>query len=294
MLAIVIPYFKINFFESTLCSLANQTNKKFKVYIGDDNSPDDPKFLIAKHKNSIDFKYKKFQSNLGKSSLVSHWNRCIAMIDDEEWVMILGDDDVLSENVVEMFYNYLDAIDTKINVVRFASCKIDAEGKETSTIFLNPIIELSTDFLFRASRSSLSEYVFNTNQIVKIGFKKFPLAWFSDKLAVLEFSGFKEVYSINDAVVYVRISDQSISGIQNNYKEKLNATFDFYYYLLSIKKNFFSKLQQKELLEQLVKVYLNDKKSIVKLLKVSKIFLSAMFFLDYLKFVKTIFFKNLK
>lgn len=293
MLAIVIPYFKINFFESTLCSLANQTNKKFKVYIGDDNSPDDPTFLLAKYENSIDFQYKKFQNNLGKSSLVSHWNRCLALIDDEEWVMILGDDDMLSENVVEMFYNKLNAFATKINVVRFSSCKINAEGNETSSIFLNPIIELSTDFLFRASRSSLSEYVFTTNQIVKIGFKDFPLAWFSDKLAVLEFSDFKEIYSINDAVVYIRISDQSISGIQNNYREKLNATFDFYYYLLSNKKDFFSKLQQKELLGQLVKVYMNDKKSTIKFLKVSKIFLNAMFFTDYLKFVSTIFVKTL-
>lgn len=42
MLAIVIPYYKINYFEETLKSLSNQTDKKFKVYIGNDASENDP------------------------------------------------------------------------------------------------------------------------------------------------------------------------------------------------------------------------------------------------------------
>jgi hypothetical protein len=90
--------------------------------------------------------------------------------------------------------------------------------------------------------------------------------------------------------VYVRISDQSISGVQSNYKDKLNATFDFYYYLLSTKKNFFTKFQQKKLIEQLVKTYLNDKKKGVKFLKTTKIFLVNLYMLDYLRFIKSIFY----
>jgi hypothetical protein len=35
MLAIVIPYYKRTFFEETLQSLANQTDKRFQVFIGD-------------------------------------------------------------------------------------------------------------------------------------------------------------------------------------------------------------------------------------------------------------------
>lgn len=38
MLAIIIPYYKFTFFEATLQSLANQTDQRFKVYIGDDAS----------------------------------------------------------------------------------------------------------------------------------------------------------------------------------------------------------------------------------------------------------------
>jgi len=38
MLAIVIPYYKRTFFEETLQSLANQTDKRFQVYVGDDTN----------------------------------------------------------------------------------------------------------------------------------------------------------------------------------------------------------------------------------------------------------------
>jgi hypothetical protein len=47
MLAIIIPYYKLTYFEATLQSLANQSDKRFKVYIGDDASPEDCKHLIS-------------------------------------------------------------------------------------------------------------------------------------------------------------------------------------------------------------------------------------------------------
>ena len=49
MLAIVIPYYKIIFFEKTLESLAKQTDKRFHVYIGDDGSPNAPLELLKKY-----------------------------------------------------------------------------------------------------------------------------------------------------------------------------------------------------------------------------------------------------
>ena len=44
MLSIIIPYYKLTFFEATLQSLACQSAKRFKVHIGDDASPKSNKF----------------------------------------------------------------------------------------------------------------------------------------------------------------------------------------------------------------------------------------------------------
>jgi len=55
MLAIVIPYYKLTFFEATLQSLADQTDKRFKVYIGDDASPENPSRLLERYQGKFDF-----------------------------------------------------------------------------------------------------------------------------------------------------------------------------------------------------------------------------------------------
>ena len=106
MLAIVIPYFKINFFEETLSSLASQSDKRFKVYISNDESPENPIHLIDKYKSKLDLVYHKFETNLGGMSLVMQWDRSIDLIEDEKWIMILGDDDYLDKDVVKCFYEY--------------------------------------------------------------------------------------------------------------------------------------------------------------------------------------------
>ena len=150
MLAVIIPYYKFTFFEATLQSLANQTDKRFKVYIGDDASPEDCNYLISEFKGYFDFTYHRFETNLGGISLTQQWERCIALSSNEEWVMILGDDDVLGKNVVAEFYNNLPKIKSEnVNVVRFSTQKIDDEGKLISEIYYHPKIENAVDFLFR-------------------------------------------------------------------------------------------------------------------------------------------------
>lgn len=287
MLTIVIPYFKISFFETTLKSLSSQTNKNFKVIIGDDASPDNPSELLEKYKNDFNFTYKRFDSNLGATSLVSQWNRCLGIEELNEWIMILGDDDVLESNIVQAFYdnapNFQDS-----NVIRYSTYKINENDEITSHKYENPRTESATDFLFRETRSSLSEYIFRSSQVKKIGFKNFPLAWFSDVLAVLEFSDFNTIYSINEAAVHIRISDKSISGIQSNSKPKIRAAFEFYYYLLTKKKHYFDDFHFKNLMQKLSKSYLNDKKNAKNFLRISKFFFVNYYILEYLFFLKSI------
>ena len=103
MLAIVIPYYNIKFFDKTLESLSNQTDKRFAVYIGDDNSPNNPEGLISKFASGLTVKYVRFEENWGSYSLAKQFERCVDLLQDEQWIMILGDDDVLDKNCVNFF-----------------------------------------------------------------------------------------------------------------------------------------------------------------------------------------------
>jgi glycosyltransferase involved in cell wall biosynthesis len=266
MLAIVIPYFKIDFFEETLQSLANQTDKRFHVYIGNDNSPSDPKPVLQKFEDNLNVTYKRFNTNLGSISLVQQWNRCLALVQDEQYIMILGDDDIISNNFVESFYLNLALFQNKYAVIRFATYKIDKFGKIFSELHSNPQLEESLKIITEKKRSSLSEYIFHKTKIKEIGFKNFPLGWYSDVLAVLEFSDFKVLFSINEAFVKIRISDSSISGKNSNLKQKLEAKFLFYQYLYrSIEHLKTENVNRLILTDNWSKIYINDKKQIKRL-----------------------------
>jgi glycosyltransferase involved in cell wall biosynthesis len=267
VIAIVIPYYKYSFFEKTLQSLANQTDKRFKVYIGNDCSPDDPQELLEKYKDSFQFEYKSFGNNLGGRSLVKQWDRCLALTQDEEWTIILGDDDTLGENCIQEIYKSLEtAKKHNAKIIRFATQVINAEDKFLTDVYVHPEIENSVDFAFRkikgGTRSSLSEYVFKTSIIRRQGFQDFPLAWHADDLATLEFSGFGIIYTINTAIVYFRKSGINISSKQDDFKPKNIATFSYYYYLLQNKKQYFNDTQIEILRSKLEKSLLNDKKNI--------------------------------
>ena len=292
ILAIVIPYYKINYFEETLKSLSNQTDKRFKVYIGNDASENDPIEIIEKYSVKLNLDYKKFDDNLGSISLVKQWNRCLELLGNEEWVMILGDDDVLSNNVVESFYEKEKEFKNSISVVRFATYKIDENSFIYTHLYTNPEIEKSTDIIVQQKRSSLSEYIFSRKKIDAIKFKELPLAWYSDLLAVLEFSEYGHIFSINSAYLKIRISENSISGKNDNLSKKEEAKYLFYKYLFENTKGKIDKQTKMVIINKWNKIYLNDKKRVDRLCNIILLYLRNGNFNAILKLFKLLIIKN--
>jgi len=292
MLAIVIPYYKLTFFDATLQSLANQTDKRFHVYIGDDASTEKPTDLIEKYKGHFDFVYHRFETNLGGISLTKQWERCIEKTKNEEWLMILGDDDLLDNNCVATFYSHIKEVESlNINVIRFSSVVIDEHGKRISKTHEHPKIEKSTDFLIRklkgGTRSSLSEFIFRKKNLNQIKFKNLPLAWYSDYLAVLESSNFGNIYTVNEALVFFRLSGINITSKNDNLVFKNIASFQFYYYLLNEKKVFFDEQQTNILHHQLEKTFIDNKMNIDFWRQFTKLYISNNYFKKYLIFLST-------
>ncbi|NIX64659.1 glycosyltransferase family 2 protein [Gaetbulibacter sp. S0825] len=244
MIAIVIPYYKIIYFEDTLKSLANQTSKKFHVYIGDDASPEAPSKLLDKYKGQFDFSYHRFDENLGGKSLTKQWERCIDLTKDEMWIMILGDDDYLEETVFESWYENYDAFASKTNLVRFATKMVNEKDDTISEVYQHPVWEIATDAYLRkfnySTRSSLSEYIFKKASYVKYGFYNYPLAWNSDDHAWLEFSDGKPIYTINKSLIYFRLSNSNISGKEDNVLKKSVSQNKFYKFLINQKLRFYN------------------------------------------------------
>lgn len=237
MLAIVIPFFKITYFDQTLRSLSRQTNKNFNVYIGDDASALAPVNLIDKYKGELNIVYKRFEENVGKYALTIHWQRCIDLTKDEKWIMILGDDDYISENYIQEFYNNMEKIDRlDIKVVRFATRVVREPHGEMSKLFTHPEVETATDFFYKKfldfGRGSLSEQIFRRDAFNKHGFRDFPLGWGADNFAWLDFTEFGNIYTINNATAFFRISNYNIS--RGGYKEEVKQQTKYRYFTIII------------------------------------------------------------
>ncbi len=230
MLAIVIPYYKLTFFEATLQSLALQTDQRFKVYVGDDASPEDPAMIINEYKAQIKLVYHRFHKNYGATALSKQWERCIALTHEEPWIMILGDDDCLTPNVVQDFYSNVEQdLEGKYALIRFASRFINALGTmlEGYDDYFHPKEEKAEDAFFRKwigeTRSSLSEYVFARDSYIQFGFQNYPLAWHTDDYAWLKFACKKLILTVNTSLVQVRVSELSITGKSDNETVKNDA-----------------------------------------------------------------------
>ncbi len=235
-LAIVIPFYKIDFFEQTLKSIANQINKNYTLYIGNDASPDNPIVLINKYFKKAEYKYFDYKENIGGKNLALQWERILGNV-KEEWFQILGDDDVLSENFVDEFYNNLKEVQLyDSNVIKSSQCLIDDEGKIISSFTKFPktfprYYNWHRKFVV-GERASLSEHIFKTTAYCKYGFQDFPIAWGSDDAAVFDFSEYSYIYFMNKTKVFVRITEKSISGSNNNDLLKKRGYYFYEKYML--------------------------------------------------------------
>ncbi|HFK5586651.1 TPA: glycosyltransferase [Elizabethkingia anophelis] len=218
-LAIVIPYYKIDYFEETLKSIAGQTDKDFVLYIGNDKSVNDPLPLIEKYLLEDQYQYFDYQENYGGKNLLLQWERILENV-NEEWFQILGDDDFISQDFVEEFSKHYKNITSEINVVKVKNITCDAEGSRlTNESYFENLASGTYNMLnvllhkFRGhTNSSLSEHIFRTKKYREIGFKHYPLAWHSDDMFLLQMSNLKNFYFINSTCVYIRIFSESITG----------------------------------------------------------------------------------
>jgi hypothetical protein len=291
MLAIIVPYYKIDFFKETLISLANQSNKNFKVYIGNDASPDDPTRLINNYLTDVNKVYHKFSQNIGREDLTQQWARCIELVNNENWIMILGDDDVLGADVVEAFYQHCELFNGKTDVIRFSSQIISEDSKLVSKIYSHPIWEKAEDSYFKKfiglSRSSLSEYIFSKEVYKNKGFQSYPLAWYSDDRAWFDFSEGKNIYSINEATVYVRNSSINISGRTDNLYEKELAKKQFLTYLIIEKLSLFNLEARLKLIREYEKVLVSSGAYTLSYkFKLGQLYLQNYGYYEFKKFLK--------
>lgn len=285
-LAIVIPYYKIDFFEETLQSVAAQTNKNFTLYIGNDASPNSPLPLIQKYFKESDYKYFYYEENLGGKNLAMQWERILENV-NEEWFQILGDDDMIADNFVHEFHSIIQTlVSENASVLRVNRFTVDDHNKLISEDLLKEGLLKSTDLFemgyYGKTTTSLSEFIFRLGDYHQFKFDKIPLAWGTDVLAFLKFSGFRNIFINNNSFVNVKVTTKSITG---NSSDLLQVKEDAFNVFREIILNQYSKHFKKKFIDKLVRDYLEYcwKTHKKPHLNLASIFLKKMDFLSFIK-----------
>ena len=214
-LAIIIPAYKATFLPAALDSIAAQTCKDFTLYVGDDCSPEPISDIVEQYKDKIDIVYKRFDTNLGGTDLVAQWERCIAMSNDEPYIWLFSDDDVMDADCVKLLLFDIEVTHGAYDVYHFNVDVIDERGAFVSQKQDYTTILPAYEFFRGKNSGRLSafvvENVFSRKVYEQYGFPKYDLAWGSDVAAWIVFSGRKGLCTIPYARVGWRQSSLNIT-----------------------------------------------------------------------------------
>jgi len=215
-LAIIIPAYKATFLPATLNSIAAQTCKDFTLYIGDDCSSEPIGDIVNQYRDKIELVYQRFESNLGGKDLVAQWERCIAMSQDEPYIWLFSDDDVMEPNCVELLLKQIENTKGKYDLYHFDSYRIDENGKFELLRNPYPSVLSSYDFYKGKMLGKYDSYVVENVFSRRIyeqsgGFKNFDLAWGSDVATWCIFSNDKGMCSVPGALIGWRRSSLNIT-----------------------------------------------------------------------------------
>jgi glycosyltransferase involved in cell wall biosynthesis len=230
-LAIVIPAYSPEFFRAALESLAAQTDRRFRLYVGDDAGPPSIASTVQDFSGALDVVYQRYDENLGGRSLVAHWNRCVALA-NEPWIWLFSDDDVMAPTCVASFHAARET-GNATDVLRFDTEVIDAEGRLVRANPRHPAFESGVDFVFGrlsgARHSYVVEYVFRRDAFEREGgFPEYPAAWCADDAAWFLFAGDRGIRTLPTGSVSWRASGRNISTSPTRHRpEKLAAATSF-------------------------------------------------------------------
>jgi glycosyltransferase involved in cell wall biosynthesis len=230
-LAIVIPAYKKQFFSQALNSIASQTSKNFTLYIGDDNSNDDLYSIVKTFEKDINIVYKKFESNLGSTSLTKQWERCVNLSKEESYIWLFSDDDIAPPEAVQKFYETIRSKNDGYDLYRFNICYIDQSGNESGDFSNHPVYESSENFIKRRLKfqtiSAACEYIFSRKVFDKHGFVEFPLGWCADDATWATFGKEYGIITIPSKPVQFRLSGFNISTNITLDNIKFNSVLKF-------------------------------------------------------------------
>lgn len=150
-------------------SLLRQKNHKFQWLIIDDGSSDNTKEVIENFDNynfRIDYYYK---DNGGKHTALNYSHQYI----EGDWIFVVDSDDILTENAIDLVYEYIGKYANRKDIGAFAFLKSDYTGKILAPqLYKNDYISNVIDYRINSNVKGDQAEVYRTKIFKRF---KFPV-----------------------------------------------------------------------------------------------------------------------
>ena len=221
--SVLIPAYKKKYLFEAIDSVLSQTYRDFELVIINDCSPEDLTSVVRRFKDGRVHYYINEQ-NCGAEHVVENWNKCLNICSGD-WVICMGDDDMLMPNCLEV---YADMINNNNNVdlLHGRVRQIDNNGKLISILEERPQLESSYSHIIgrlTMRKQYIGDFCFRRSRLISEGgFYNLPFAWGADDISAFMCCTPNGVANTNIPVFCYRVSADTISSSKNT-ERKLQA-----------------------------------------------------------------------
>ena len=221
---ILIPAFKIKFFDEAIRSVLAQQDEDFELIILNDASPENIKGVVEKY-NDFRIRYYENNKNVGAIRIVENWNKLLSYAKGE-FVICMGDDDCLKKNCLseyrELISKYPD-----LDIYHGWTEIIDEDSKVWKMQEPRPLRESVYTMMWHRWTGRFNQYIgdflYRTDVLRKNGgFFNIPLAWASDDITSYIAAGYKGIANTQIPVFQYRQNKYSITSV-GGAAEKIEA-----------------------------------------------------------------------
>ena len=232
LVTIAIPAYKSAYLSESICSALQQYYRNIELIVVDDCSPDDIKGVVDAFDDTR-IRYVRNDVNLGSTSVVHNWNRCLNEARGEFFVL-LCDDDILLPNMVSSMlalaekYPECGIFHAGRSVLRKSGERYTAESwaeEESYAEFVERKFE-------GKRKHTITEFFYRTALIRKEKYAVFPVGFYSDDVTILHLCKLQgKMVSCDEPLVVFRESEVHITGNDRYAEGKLQAFIQYYSYL---------------------------------------------------------------
>lgn len=231
---VVIPAYKDNFLSEAIESVITQTYEDWELIVLDDCSPGKIKDIVSQHISDNRIRYYRNKVNVGAVNVVDNWNLCLQLATGE-YLICMGDDDVLDVNCLYIYSQYIDSF-PGYDIYHGMTKIIDEDSKLYSIQEARPLTESVYSMVWhrinRKREQFIGDFLFRVSALREKGnFYKLPLAWGADDISSYRCAIPHGIVNVPKILYNYRVNSYSISSSED-IQNKLIAVKEKYTWIL--------------------------------------------------------------